>query len=262
VAAVLGPRENGHRPCIDALFRTAAQYLGPRVVAVVLSGSDDDGTTGALAVRQRGGLVYAQSADDALYPMMPQSVVRRAGVDGQAPASELGALVAGAVGRSAPARSVRSVPAPSESDAELAREAAVNEDWPGAVLGEPVGNASGFVCPDCSGTLFTVTDEPVLRFRCRIGHAWTADGLVAQQAAAVETALWTAVRTLHERAELSQRLAHRAIDEGRPASAQQFHDAARDARGAAGVLHELLAGGSGRTPLTARSTESNEAGGA
>src|SRR4051794_16324851 len=146
VATVRGPRENGHRPCIDALFRTAAQHLGPRVVAVVLSGSDDDGTAGALAVRQRGGLVYAQSAADALYATMPQSVVRRAGAEAQAPASELAALVAEVVGRSASARSVRAVPA-VESDPELAEEAAVDENWPPAVLGEPLGEASGFVCP-------------------------------------------------------------------------------------------------------------------
>ncbi len=258
VAAVRGPRENGHRPSIDALFRTAAQHLGARVAAVVLSGSDDDGTAGALAVRQHGGLVYAQSADDALYPTMPRSVVRRAGADAEASAKTLAGLVAEAVGRSPAARPVRAVSVP-ESEHDLAEEAAVNENWPGAVLGEPLGDASGFVCPDCSGTLFTVTHEPVLRFRCRIGHAWTADALVGQQAVSVETALWTAVRTLHERADLSGRLAHRALADGRPSSARQFHDTARDARAAAEVLRELLAGGNGRARL-ARATEEAEEG--
>jgi two-component system chemotaxis response regulator CheB len=240
---VHGPRENGHRPSIDVLFRTAAVHLGPRVVAVVLSGSDDDGTVGALAVRERGGLVFTQSKDDALYATMPVSVERRAGSDGQASAAGLAALVADAVRLAVPAS-----PADAQGvavEGRLEEEAAVDEDRQEAVLGEPLGTPSGYVCPDCSGALFTVSEAPVLRFRCRIGHAWTADGLVAQQALTVETALWTAVRTLQERADLSERLAKRAADEGRRVSAHQFHRAAHDARASARTLQELLASAAG-----------------
>jgi two-component system chemotaxis response regulator CheB len=231
-----GPRENGHRPSIDVLFRTAAWHLGPRVVAVVLSGSDDDGTAGCVAVRERGGMVLTQSAEDAIYPLMPQSAARRAGADLVAPAETLGADVTTIIGRTAPA------PPPITADEEriLGKEAAVDEDESDAVLGQPVGPPSGFVCPDCSGALFVASELPVLRFRCRIGHAWTADNLVAQQDLTVETALWTAVRTLQEKAELADRLGRRAHEEARPASAGKFHESAREAQRSAGVLKELL----------------------
>jgi two-component system chemotaxis response regulator CheB len=197
-----GPKENGHRPAADTLFRTAAASYGPRVVGVVLSGTRDDGTVGLRAIRARGGIAIVQDPDEALFPGMPQSAVA------------------------------------DDLDAEL-QWAHPDLAWP-APADPPLGTPSGFTCPECHGGLWEIDDGHLPRYRCRVGHGFSADSLLVTQRTDVEAALWTAYRALEERAALCRRLAERAKERHAEITSEHFRaDAAEIARQAE-TLRALL----------------------
>jgi two-component system chemotaxis response regulator CheB len=88
-------REDGYRPAIDTLFRSAAEALGPNVVGVILSGALSDGAQGLATIKRHGGLTLVQDPDEARYGSMPQAAIHAADPHHVLPVAELAALVAG-----------------------------------------------------------------------------------------------------------------------------------------------------------------------
>jgi two-component system chemotaxis response regulator CheB len=230
-----GPRENGHRPAVDVLFRSAARACGSRVIAVVLSGSLDDGTAGAITVKGHGGLVLAQDPTEAAYPGMPQSVVEHVAGTEVATASDLGAMVSRLCRTSATSQQQSII----ENDlVSVASETAGFEIAPPSE--DQPGQPAGFGCPECHAPLFEIKDGGLLRFRCRLGHAWSSHGLLVEQAQALENALWMALRTLEEKAALSIQLAERATERGSALSYLRFSEQAEEATRSAALVRRLL----------------------
>ncbi|TIN15628.1 MAG: chemotaxis protein CheB, partial [Mesorhizobium sp.] len=88
-------RPNGltqERKPIDIFFAALAEDQGKYAVGVILSGGDSDGTLGAKAVKERGGLTVAQASDGygPRNPDMPQSAIASGLVDVAVPAEEIG----------------------------------------------------------------------------------------------------------------------------------------------------------------------------
>ena len=216
-----GPKQNRHRPAIDPLFRSAAVTYGPRIIGVVLSGNLDDGTAGLRAIKDRGGLAIVQDPAEAEFPGMPQSAVNHVEVDQRLPASAIADALVAAVAEPLDTRP----PAPR---ADLGIEVRSDAGEGRMEEVEAIGTPSVFSCPDCSGTLWETGDPDLPRFRCRVGHAYTPECLVAEQDDALEGALWAALRSLEENATLARRMAERFRRTSRTASlAERYQEKAR-----------------------------------
>lgn len=99
---------------------------------------------------------------------------------------------------------------------------------------------SGFVCPECGGALWEVVDGKLVKYRCHVGHGFTANGLLTEQTRALENALWTALRALEENAALRRRMAQRFAGGPVPSIAREYEKNARDAEERAALIREVL----------------------
>lgn len=208
---VRGPRENGHRPAVDALFRSAARAYGPRVAAVVLSGYQDCGTAGLLSVKARGGAALVQDPDTASVAEMPQSALDQVAVDAVVAPADLGAAVASFARR------------------PHVTEAAVDEGV-SALEGDAKGAPTSLVCPQCQGALTRAKTARFTQYRCHVGHTFSQATLEREQDEALERALWASVRALEDTATLQAKLGEAASGELRRRHAEKAQTSTEQAR--------------------------------
>lgn len=243
-----GPKENGHRPAVDVLFRTSARSYGPRVIGVVLSGVLDDGTAGTLAIKHHQGMVIVQEPTDALYAGMPQSAIEADHPNYIVPISEMASLFTQLVHADIP------------GEVDVKDELDISElDKDSNLVPEPGGTPTTYVCPDCGGVLMEYRDGHLFRFRCQIGHAYAAESLIAAQSDALEDALSMAFRALKENSKLTQRLADRAEARGHMESRAAYMEKIADLEANADVLRKILMNGELLTPITPEEQASDDA---
>jgi two-component system chemotaxis response regulator CheB len=234
IRLVAGARENLHRPAIDPLFRSAALARGRRVIGVVLTGALDDGTAGLRVVKRCGGVAVVQDPAEATHPSMPLSAMRNVRVDHCVPLAQIPALLARLTREPIPDGPSEVAPADIKLEVGMAAMDSSEDKL------DRIGKRSTFTCPECRGTLWEMNDDGVLRFRCHVGHAYTAETLVAQQSHALEDALWAAIRSFEETEKLSTRMAERARNRNEEDVERRFTQRAETARQRADELRALL----------------------
>jgi two-component system chemotaxis response regulator CheB len=223
--------ENGHRPAVDVLFRTAARFYGPRVVGVVLTGNLDDGTAGLADIKERGGVAVVQDPDEADHAGMPLSAITHVPVDHILPMAHIGSLLEDLARDPVPEEVLAAFQESNEMEARQEEKDDQN--------GERTGVPSAFTCPECGGALFEKPGQEPLHFRCRTGHAYSPETLFAKQTDTFDATLWAALRSLEEQAALARRIEKRMREVGGRAS-QRYGERADEAERHAGLLRKVL----------------------
>ena len=218
ISVARGPKENGHRPSVDALFRSASIAYGPRVIGVVLTGHLDCGTAGLLSIKARGGLAIVQDPREAKAPSMPGNALAKVAIDHVTRLQELPELLS----------QLTRTPVTSQRKG-IASEVLELE-------GERLGAPAPLVCPTCQGVLTETQIGGFQSFRCHVGHAFSLGAVVSAQAESLERALWSAVRALEESAALSERLATTSRGDLR----RRFVEREQEQRSQAEVIKQLL----------------------
>jgi two-component system chemotaxis response regulator CheB len=236
-----GPKENNTRPAIDVLFRTAAKVYGSRVVAVVLSGTLDDGTAGLIAVGKQGGVTIVQNPEEATFEGMPRNAIENDHVKHILNISEIAPLLINLANQ--PIKTEEEVRVVS-SEMEMEADMAELELDAMQSLQQP-GKPSPFGCPECGGVLWEIKEGKLVRFRCRTGHAFSPHSLIASQSEQLEESFWSALRALEEKAALMLRMAEQARANNRIYSAKRFEQQGQDAQHRAGLVRQLLLKGEG-----------------
>ena len=227
-----GPRENMARPAIDPLFRSVGISFGPRVIAVVLTGMLNDGASGLADVKRCGGITVVQNPADAVASDMPWGALRGSDVDYRVPLSDMATLLIKLASEEAGA----AVKIPEDIKNEV--EIALGRRSDAEVISR-FSDPVPLSCPACGGVLNEIRRWPPLRFRCQVGHAYTAEVLATEKQGTVE-AIRVAMRIMEERAVLTQKMADDARRSGRGAAATSYEQRVSESRAYANTLRQAI----------------------
>jgi two-component system chemotaxis response regulator CheB len=239
-----GPQENRFRPAIDALFRSAARAHGPRVIGVVLTGNLDDGTVGLQAIKHCGGVTVVQDPREAEYTSMPTSAMRFATIDHCVPLADVSALLMRLVGE-APGEAPSDVPAYVEVESNIAEQKMNTQEFLENV--EKIGSRTTYACPLCNGSIWQIGNDQPLRFRCHVGHSFTAEFFWAEQSQNLENALWSAIRIMEEKVTFARQFAKSLRDNKLDEVADKYESSANAIDEELTVIRDVIVSGRATT---------------
>jgi two-component system chemotaxis response regulator CheB len=166
---------------------------------------------------------------------MPLSALTHVVVDHRVPLSELAALLIRLTSKQVEVEGEYPMPDNMGIEVKIAKEERTDP-----LEVEKLGETSPFACPECHGVLWKMVEGGIMRFRCRTGHAYSAQSLLVDLSESVEAMLWSAIRGLEENADLARRLAEHLRQDGKDEAAAEFLAQAQLTAQRANLVRQVL----------------------
>ena len=168
-----GPRENLQRPCINAMFRSAASSYGERVAGVLLTGLLDDGAAGLWEIQQNHGATIVQEPEEATFRSMPDSAIRGLNVQYIVRLAQMAPLLT----RLAMTPEKQTPPPDMQPSSE---------------------ETTTQTCPECGGVMSARSMGTLVEYRCHTGHRFGLRTLLDQKSKNIERLLEMALAQSEE----------------------------------------------------------------
>jgi len=228
-----GPRENNSRPALDPMFRSAALCCGPRSVGAVLTGTLGDGAAGLQALKQSGGVTVVQDPSDAAFAEMPTTALIRSQPDHVVSLAGMPGLFEKLVREPAGEAVKAASSLQYEVNVAIGGRGSMNEM-------DQIGHRSVLACPDCHGIMWEINEGELVRYRCHVGHAYSAEIMSLALDENLKRAFGSALRALEERVALARKLQAQASESGRTLIADSWATKAVEFEAEARVIRDSI----------------------
>jgi two-component system, chemotaxis family, protein-glutamate methylesterase/glutaminase len=203
------------------------------VVSRHRAGTLGDGAAGLSALKQFGGITVVQDPSDAAFSEMPTTALMRSqpnhivGLAGMPPLFEK--LVRQPAGQPMP------VTGAIEDEVNVASGGRTSMSEM-----DRIGRRSVLACPDCHGVMWEIDEGELVRYRCHVGHAYTAELMSLAIDDNLLQAFGSALRALDERIALARKLEREANLSGRTQTAKSWAGKVREFEQEAKVIRDSV----------------------
>jgi len=103
-----------------------------------------------------------------------------------------------------------------------------------------IGRRSVLACPDCHGVMWEIDEGELVRYRCHVGHAHTAESMKYAIDENLTQALASALRALDERVAVAEKLRDKAVEDKHNRSVEWWQHRVEEARGETEIIREAI----------------------